>query len=43
MRKEYVLAVMLGLIPATGWADEGQKEGDVIPTMEEVITSLLPQ
>lgn len=40
MKKMYVIAMLLGLFPATGWAGE-EEEGRIatVPTMEEVVVT----
>lgn len=38
MKKMYVFAALLGLIPATGWAGEDMR-GEAVPSMEEVVVT----
>ena len=39
MKKVYLLAVVLGLVPATAWSGQNQNQDDSVPVMEEVVVT----
>lgn len=39
MKKVYVLAIVLGIVPALVWAEEDQRQAEKVPVMDEVVVT----